>query len=311
LKEEAHSPLDITPFDLLAPIALCLMGGLVYYYYGWKTADTPLSLSNLHDLPHSKGYPIFFWGLPARNALALIVFVYISLQMSPLLLVFLSIPLTSNVLVGTMMALYLIAIPALIVHCFNHSIHSKRSMWHENPFFERLFRLIKHESQTIRWKEVFFAFLVGTLFSSIVYHSLSKLLHILFPGLCPDQPLQGAARLLMNTSSIWEKLMYCSLIGLVVPCFEEILFRGIIYSSLRQITTLHLAVIFNILLFTAAHYETSLGIGIVPILCSIAIQSYCLTLLYERSKGLFSPILFHILMNLPLSLYLAFNGAIA
>ena len=74
--------------------------------------------------------------------------------------------------------------------------------------------------------------------------------------------------------------------GVVSPMVEELVFRGIVYSSLKENTSKVFAVIFSALLFGAIHgnlvqmlYGTIMG-GIMAIL-------------YEKYKNLLAPVFFH------------------
>lgn len=77
----------------------------------------------------------------------------------------------------------------------------------------------------------------------------------------------------------------------IAPVLEEFLFRGFLYPVLRQRIGMHAAVIGNSLLFALVHANLAGFLGLFVLSCG-------LTLSYEFSKSIWTPILIHGLFNL-------------
>lgn len=88
-------------------------------------------------------------------------------------------------------------------------------------------------------------------------------------------------------------------ISLVIlpPFTEEVMVRGMLYGSLKKVTSLAIAVISTSVIFAAAH----LGEGSAGLLWTAAIQFFVLSLvliyLREKTQGLWAPILLHAANN--------------
>lgn len=82
-----------------------------------------------------------------------------------------------------------------------------------------------------------------------------------------------------------------SIVVLVLPVCEEILFRGALYGGLRRLLHPVAAVLVSALLFAVLHGN------VVSLLLPVTALGVVLALLYERTASLTTPILFHALHN--------------
>jgi membrane protease YdiL (CAAX protease family) len=96
-----------------------------------------------------------------------------------------------------------------------------------------------------------------------------------------------------------------SAVDLIVgaPIAEELLFRGILFTTLLRWTSLHGAALASASVFAAWH-----GYGVIGTV-SVGVSGYLLALLYARRRSLLPPILLHALLNLVFSSYMfAYRG---
>jgi len=88
----------------------------------------------------------------------------------------------------------------------------------------------------------------------------------------------------------FELVAVCLMGILLVPVLEELLFRGIIYQSLRTKVKPLFAIPISAFLFAAVHMELS---ALLPIFVAGCIMAYT----FERAKSLYVPIAIHCLNN--------------
>ncbi len=84
--------------------------------------------------------------------------------------------------------------------------------------------------------------------------------------------------------------------AVVAPLGEELLFRGILYSSLRNAWPAWVAAVVSSLIFAGLHYYSWFGV------LTIAGFGVLMCWVYERTGSLWPPIAFHALLNLTLTL---------
>ncbi|MBT5707802.1 MAG: CPBP family intramembrane metalloprotease [Verrucomicrobia bacterium] len=103
--------------------------------------------------------------------------------------------------------------------------------------------------------------------------------------------VQGTVEMLRESHSL-ARLAYMGLVTIVLaPVAEEILFRGILFTSVLQFKGRWVAVVSNSLLFGLIHSNL---LTLVPLI----VMAVMLTLLYERTRNLLAPIVAHSLFNL-------------
>lgn len=91
---------------------------------------------------------------------------------------------------------------------------------------------------------------------------------------------------------------------IVAPIMEELLFRGLLFSFLRERLGFTLSAVLSSVVFTSAHfsyYEMPLNIMFANAIFAFIIGVTACTL-FEKSKSLLSAILFHSIINLALTI---------
>ena len=107
----------------------------------------------------------------------------------------------------------------------------------------------------------------------------------------PVQPVEQQAVQTLRMASSWLQRLLAAVVTIVVaPAGEEILFRGILYPTIKQAGFQRLALWATSLAFAAIHLNAA---TFVPLL----VLSILLTLLYERTNNLLAPITAHSAFN--------------
>jgi membrane protease YdiL (CAAX protease family) len=107
----------------------------------------------------------------------------------------------------------------------------------------------------------------------------------------PVQPVEQQAVQTLRMASSWMQRLVAGIVTIVVaPLGEEILFRGILYPTLKQAGFQRLALWATSLAFAAIHLN---AVTFVPLL----VLSILLTLLYEKTNNLLAPITAHSTFN--------------
>ncbi|MEN8127950.1 MAG: CPBP family intramembrane glutamic endopeptidase, partial [Planctomycetota bacterium] len=96
---------------------------------------------------------------------------------------------------------------------------------------------------------------------------------------------------LTESSSIAVIIMTVLIASVVVPVFEEMVFRGFLQSALRSATTPWTAILVTSALFASIHLPNYAHMP------SLFILSCGMGYAYERSGSLFRPILMHVFFN--------------
>jgi membrane protease YdiL (CAAX protease family) len=97
-----------------------------------------------------------------------------------------------------------------------------------------------------------------------------------------------------------------TVIVVLAPVVEELLFRGLLQSYIRQTLGPKGAIGLTSLCFSFFHYTTSQGFSNIPIIGSLFVLSLFIGLIYEKQRSLAAPIALHGLFNAvsALNLYL-------
>ncbi len=82
---------------------------------------------------------------------------------------------------------------------------------------------------------------------------------------------------------------------LLVPAFEEIFFRGIIYNKLKEVFSIKLAIFISAVLFAFVHIQ---GYGFKVDIIGIFFAGLMLAHCYEKTKTLITPIVLHCISNI-------------
>lgn len=115
-----------------------------------------------------------------------------------------------------------------------------------------------------------------------------------------DPVVQETVQTLQNADSTQLKILLGVLAVIVAPCAEELVFRGILYPSIKQLGFPRLALWGTSLLFAAIHNNAM-------IFLSLTFLAVLLTLLYETTNNLLAPIVTHSLFNLANFFWLIFQ----
>jgi membrane protease YdiL (CAAX protease family) len=113
-----------------------------------------------------------------------------------------------------------------------------------------------------------------------------KALIVLFREATPQQ----AVVLLQQTVSIPQQVYYAFMTIIAAPIVEEIIFRGVLYPSIKQQGYARTAAWVTSILFAWSHVNLMI---FVPLL----FLGFVLTLLYETTDNLLAPIVAHALFN--------------
>lgn len=116
---------------------------------------------------------------------------------------------------------------------------------------------------------------------------LSTLVLIHFHVQAPEQP---TVQTLKSSVSWNQRILFGVIAILLAPLVEEILFRGILYPTLKQKGYRRLALWGTSLFFALTHSN-------VPTFVPLTFLAVILTLLYEETSTLLTPILTHSLFN--------------
>lgn len=141
-------------------------------------------------------------------------------------------------------------------------------------------------------RPLFWPVIITTIACLASAQLLGRLAAYVIESLTGEAPaVQGTVELLRESKSI-ARLAYMGLVTVVLaPIAEEILFRGILFTSVLQYKGRVVAVLSNSLLFGLIH---SNWLTLVPLI----VMAVMLTLLYERTRNLLAPIAAHSLFNL-------------
>jgi membrane protease YdiL (CAAX protease family) len=106
-----------------------------------------------------------------------------------------------------------------------------------------------------------------------------------------EADMQRYLRLFQDDDQARGSPLVWTLMVLVLPIYEELLFRGALYGGLRRMFHPALAVVIAGLLFGLAHGEFSVA------LLPTSMLGMMLCVLYERTSSLATPIMFHAAQN--------------
>jgi membrane protease YdiL (CAAX protease family) len=156
-------------------------------------------------------------------------------------------------------------------------------------------------SQEMAWREAF-GFLTPPLGRALglstlvavaalpIAWSLGQLSARIMQSLQLQPVVQSPVQVLQGTGSLDAKLLIGFLAVLVAPVAEELVFRGLIYPTLKQNGYPRVALWGTSLLFATIH-------GNLMIVLPLTFLAVILTLLYETTDNLLAPIVAHSLFN--------------
>lgn len=111
-------------------------------------------------------------------------------------------------------------------------------------------------------------------------------------------PDQNAVQYLKTSSDhpIYSILALMTIV-VIAPFVEELLFRGVLQTYVKQFLGKKAAILVSSLAFAALHYASNQGIGNIPLLGSLFIFALYLGFIYERQQALIANITLHVVFN--------------
>lgn len=105
---------------------------------------------------------------------------------------------------------------------------------------------------------------------------------------------QVAVRFIKGALESWPLFLALTLsVSVIVPCIEEVLFRGLIQCWLKKKMSLMAAIGLTSLIFSFFHFSWSQGISNVELLASLFILSLFLGFIKERQQSILASIALH------------------
>lgn len=170
-------------------------------------------------------------------------------------------------------------------------------------FPKRLWESIWRERAFISMKTSIFDYIFGALTWVIAYpmivfisQSIAYVLNVLFDY--RDQIDQVAVRFVnMTTAYPYLLAITLFLVVFLVPILEEVLFRGLLLTYLKQYVRRKYAIMVSAVIFSAFHFSTSQGVQNIELLVSLFALACLLGFLYERQQSLWASIGLHSSFN--------------
>ena len=150
------------------------------------------------------------------------------------------------------------------------------------------------------FKNKFTGFFKGVLyyFLSIPFLSFLTLISFLFFKKYGFEPApQELIFIYLQTNSIPLLIFLFILSCFIAPFFEEIIFRGFLYTSIKKKFSVHFSVFITSLIFSLFHHEIFVFLGIFAL-------SLILTYLFEKTQNLWVPIGLHFANNFFANLFI-------
>lgn len=153
----------------------------------------------------------------------------------------------------------------------------------------------------IRWSEAFgfttkrIARTLGlaalaTAFILPITMALGEVSRLTLEGMGQQAPLQEPVRALQSTETLQQQIYFAIVMVFIAPVVEEMMFRGILYPSIKQLGFPKFALWFTSIFFAFLHAN---AVAFIPLLFMAVI----LTFLYETTENLIAPIVTHTLFN--------------
>jgi hypothetical protein len=120
--------------------------------------------------------------------------------------------------------------------------------------------------------------------------ALGEVSRMILEGVGKHVELQESVKALQTTETLEQQVYFALVTVFVAPFVEEVMFRGILYPTIKQFGFPKFAVWSTSLFFAFSHVN---ALAFVPLLFMAVI----LTLLYETTENLFAPIVTHALFN--------------
>ena len=128
---------------------------------------------------------------------------------------------------------------------------------------------------------------IGFVIPALGLHFVSQQLIIAMGG---EPTSQEAVEMVARASAPPELALQALSVVVMAPICEELLFRGVIYPSLRDLGHPRLAIAASSLLFAAIH-------GSLALMLPLTVLAVILVWLYEKTGSIVTPILMHAAFN--------------
>lgn len=131
---------------------------------------------------------------------------------------------------------------------------------------------------------------LATAFVLPITMALGEVSRLVLEGMGKQPQLQESVKALQTTETFQQQLYFAVVTVFVAPLVEEVMFRGILYPSFKQIGYPKFALWSTSIFFAISHVN---AVAFVPLLFMAVI----LTFLYETTENLLAPIVTHCLFN--------------
>jgi membrane protease YdiL (CAAX protease family) len=138
-------------------------------------------------------------------------------------------------------------------------------------------------------RAIFLSLIVGVLILPIALELQELSAKVLRIFSMPVQP-QAVVKVVESTTSHWDLAFQGIIIMLIVPFVEEVIFRGIIYTSVKQMGFRKTALWGSSIFFAVMHMSP-------PHILPLTVLGIILVFLYETTQNLIAPILTHSFFN--------------
>jgi membrane protease YdiL (CAAX protease family) len=159
--------------------------------------------------------------------------------------------------------------------------------------FLRMHRLTWSEAFGFTTKRLVRTLVLAVLATAIVLPimlALGQVSRLVLEGMGRDVQLQESVKSFQSTETIDQQIFFVLVTVLVAPFMEEVLFRGILYPSIKQAGFPKFALWSTSIIFAFSHAN---AMAFVPLLFMAVI----LVFLYETTENLLAPFVTHALFN--------------
>lgn len=159
-------------------------------------------------------------------------------------------------------------------------------------------RSIKKVFTSLGFKKVQIGQLITIVLSSIFFVYLFNIILSLIISV--DQEVVGQIEEQQKT--VIDSLMIIIGVCVVVPIYEEVLTRGLLFAGLRKKLAFFPAALISGFLFAVLHFEGSLN-NVLSITAAMVFISFILAWSYEKTNSLWPAIIIHGIMNFTVVLF--------
>lgn len=159
---------------------------------------------------------------------------------------------------------------------------------------------LRHQffSTSSGWIDLFWGFISWIIAFPLMLCISQLLIYVLVDLLDYSLVEQLAVRQIRYTSSE-PILFFITLFAVVVviPCLEEVLFRGFLQGAVRGYLSAGATIVITSFIFTLFHFAWSQGVNNINILSSLFVLSLFLGLLKEKRGNIIAPLALHSIFN--------------